>query len=510
MPDPMLICEGYEGAFFPELAYVQQGEKVCFLRGEAALCESVADKVVVESIDQLNTIEEKAPDGTIQKRVVDGKWIVEGPAQRSDVKNKNGRIYGRGIWERLIANEKSAPMQTLRERGMVGHLEHPKDGRTDGNEVALVMTDLRLQEDGVVWGKAEILDTPKGQILQEYTRKNVRWGWSSRGTGSVDDKGMVNEEDYMVETWDAVMRPSVPGAYVKPANLKEKDKKTESEETNLSEEAAAEVARIKSVLPESMEELDESGLIDARNKLVSAMQDVTGLVKSERLSALQATDLQDWLSGQLRNIFQRESEVVESRITQALSNLGGDDRESDEAFTRVVESLQGRIGAVCEENEQLREQHEQAVARIKALEDEKARMQNAYELLHDQHESLTKRLDLAESVIADQTVAEVDRGVYRAVEQAIHQVPGLEAFRTELEEATTVEEVETIAEGLLPAVLANRPESKRPAVVRRSSLPPVGMIVESESVAPPSRKTSNPSVGARAAGRVLKAMQPNS
>lgn len=210
-----LLCEGYDSSFTPALAYVEQGKKRFVFWGDRKLCES-ADTEIVESIDKLDLTEREGLDGQSYKTVKNGRWVVEGPYQRSDVKNVNQRVYKRKIWERIVADPKSRVQQTVKARGMIGHFEHPADGRTDGKQGALVITKLALKPDGVVWGESELLDTPNGLILQEYTRKNVRWGVSSRGNGSVDSQGFVNESDYELETFDAVMKPSTPGAYPRP------------------------------------------------------------------------------------------------------------------------------------------------------------------------------------------------------------------------------------------------------------------------------------------------------
>ena len=195
-----ILCEGYDPALAPKVIYVRQDDKVCFLLGERTLCESALFEgaEIVESIDDLVLEERQLAEGRTTKVVKDGRWMVEGPFQRSDVKNANGRTYGRGIWEKSIGKPDSTEQTSVKEGAMVGHLEHPKDGRTDGNEGALVVRKLTLRSDGVVWGEAELLDTPKGLILQEYTRKKVKWGVSSRGNGSVDDTGKVNENDKVI------------------------------------------------------------------------------------------------------------------------------------------------------------------------------------------------------------------------------------------------------------------------------------------------------------------------
>lgn len=230
-PEKRLLCEGWldegcEGAAglveYPSAAYFVADDKVWFARGDASMLGESLDalleseggtRTIVESMEELPLEERQLPDGTTVK-LPKGPLYVEGVFQRSDVPNANKRVYPRGIWERLIADKDSYVQKNIAERGMLGHLEHPSDGRTDGKEGALVVVEVGLQKDGTVIGKAEVLDTPNGLILKEYTRKGVRWGVSSRGNGKVED-GKVDESTFVLETWDAVMKPSVPGAYPK-------------------------------------------------------------------------------------------------------------------------------------------------------------------------------------------------------------------------------------------------------------------------------------------------------
>lgn len=221
-----LLCEGWieEGCnpgdgmvFVPDLAYVRQEGKIWFARGEAdSLHESIGSgERVVESFDDLDLEEREISERGVIKVPKNGRWYVEGVFQRSDVENANKRVYPRSLWERLISKDDSYVQKSIKERAMIGHLEHPDDGRTDGAKGALVVTDAWLEKDGTVMGRAELLDTPNGLILQEYTRKKIRWGVSSRGNGNIKDNGQVDEDTYTLETWDAVMKPSVSGAYPK-------------------------------------------------------------------------------------------------------------------------------------------------------------------------------------------------------------------------------------------------------------------------------------------------------
>jgi len=237
--DRRLLCEGWleewaDGednlVMYPRVAYVVQDAKVWFAQGDGTMLGEALDtlleseggpRVVVESAEEMELEERQLSDGT-KVKIPKGSWYVEGVFQRSDVPNANKRKYPRAIWDKLIADDASYVQKNIGERAMLGHLEHPKDGRTDGKEGAIVTVAAKLQEDGTVWGRAEVLDTPNGLILKEYTKKNVRWGVSSRGNGTVGDDGTVDPDSFVFETWDAVMKPSVPGAFpTVPKQVKE-------------------------------------------------------------------------------------------------------------------------------------------------------------------------------------------------------------------------------------------------------------------------------------------------
>jgi len=67
-----------------------------------------------------------------------------------------------------------------------------------------------------VYGKIEILPTPSGNILKALIENNITVGVSSRGMGSLEDRGGVLEvqDDFELLCWDFVSTPSNPGSYM--------------------------------------------------------------------------------------------------------------------------------------------------------------------------------------------------------------------------------------------------------------------------------------------------------
>lgn len=138
---------------------------------------------------------------------------IGGTFQRADTENANKRIYPKELW--LDVLQRPEIVERIENRRMLGMLGHPASGVTDPEKVSHVVTVQELKSDGTIYGEAEILDTPTGRVADTLFRAGIGWGISSRGDGSIEQKGGKNEvqNDYRLETYDLVVRPSTPGAY---------------------------------------------------------------------------------------------------------------------------------------------------------------------------------------------------------------------------------------------------------------------------------------------------------
>jgi len=154
-------------------------------------------------------------DYTIDELNEDGmpkKFKLKGRFQHADLPNGNGRVYPRPVLESSI--QKTS--QAVQERRMLGELDHPNDAKIHLEKVSHVVTALKLNEDGQMYGEAEVLPTASGKILEQLLRSGVKLGISSRGFGSTKKNGKGLEEvqnDYKLVTFDIVSDPSTPNAY---------------------------------------------------------------------------------------------------------------------------------------------------------------------------------------------------------------------------------------------------------------------------------------------------------
>ena len=163
-------------------------------------------KLIAEYTDQnLECLVEKKEDGS-------KKYTIEGVFMQSEQKNRNGRIYPKKIMENAVA--KYVDTQVSKNRA-VGELNHPDGPTVNLDKVSHLITDLRWEGNDVV-GKASILDTPMGQIVKGLLEGGVNLGVSTRGMGSLEQRGgaMYVKDDFTLSTVDIVQDPSAPNAFV--------------------------------------------------------------------------------------------------------------------------------------------------------------------------------------------------------------------------------------------------------------------------------------------------------
>jgi hypothetical protein len=137
--------------------------------------------------------------------------IVEGILATAGVKNGNGRYYARDLWDR----EMKKYSEQIKQRRAMGELDHPESQVINLKNVSHIISDYWWDGDNVM-GKIEILDTPSGQILQALIHNNITIGVSSRGMGSLEQRGNVMEvqDDFELLCWDFVSTPSNPGSFM--------------------------------------------------------------------------------------------------------------------------------------------------------------------------------------------------------------------------------------------------------------------------------------------------------
>lgn len=164
-------------------------------------------KLITELTEDINFIKEETSEGGLKN------YFIEGVFLQGEIKNRNGRKYPMGILEREVNRYNDC---FVKEKRAFGELGHPAGPSINLDRVSHMVTELRKDGNNYI-GKAKIFGTPNGSIVKNFLDEGAKIGVSSRGMGSLSDKGGIMEvqDDFFLATAaDIVADPSAPDAFV--------------------------------------------------------------------------------------------------------------------------------------------------------------------------------------------------------------------------------------------------------------------------------------------------------
>ena len=140
-----------------------------------------------------------------------GNPLVYGILATCEVENGNNRFYSEDLWKREIDKY----MELVKENRATGELDHPESQVINLKNVSHSIKDINWDGKNIM-GTIEILPTPSGNILKALIDSGITVGVSSRGMGSLEQKGDIMEvqDDFELLCWDFVSTPSNPGSYM--------------------------------------------------------------------------------------------------------------------------------------------------------------------------------------------------------------------------------------------------------------------------------------------------------
>ena len=140
-------------------------------------------------------------------------YKIKGVFLQSDIKNRNGRIYESDI---LTKEVKRYNEEFINKKRAFGELGHPDGPTVNLERVSHMITKLAPEGKNFI-GEAKIMDTPYGKIVKGLIDEGAQLGVSSRGMGSLVQKGGANyvgKDFYLATAADIVADPSAPDAFV--------------------------------------------------------------------------------------------------------------------------------------------------------------------------------------------------------------------------------------------------------------------------------------------------------
>jgi len=157
------------------------------------------------TFSQANIVTESIEEANGGKSLYMKGIFIEG-----DVRNQNNRIYPK---EEIHLAVKAINEKIKGGYSVLGEADHPDDLNINLDRVSHIITEMDTDGANGI-GKLKLLPTPMGNICKTLIESGCNLGVSSRGSGNVNDKGIV--KDFEIITVDIVANPSAPNAYPDP------------------------------------------------------------------------------------------------------------------------------------------------------------------------------------------------------------------------------------------------------------------------------------------------------
>jgi hypothetical protein len=162
-------------------------------------------KLISEEISNAEYIVEEANGNKNYK--------IRGVFLQTEIKNRNGRVYPKDILENEVRRYNT---EFINKKRAFGELGHPDGPTVNLERVSHMITKLYPDGNNFI-GEAKIMNTPYGKIVKGLIDEGAQLGVSSRGMGSLEQRGGVNyvgKDFYLATAADIVADPSAPDAFV--------------------------------------------------------------------------------------------------------------------------------------------------------------------------------------------------------------------------------------------------------------------------------------------------------
>jgi hypothetical protein len=162
-------------------------------------------KLISEEISQAEYL--------VEEKNCKKEYKIKGIFLQSNVKNRNGRVYPKDI---LMKEVKRYNQEFINKNRAFGELGHPDGPTVNLERVSHMVKRLYPEGDNFI-GEAKIMNTPYGKIVKGLIDEGAQLGVSSRGMGSLEQRGGANyvkDDFYLATAADIVADPSAPDAFV--------------------------------------------------------------------------------------------------------------------------------------------------------------------------------------------------------------------------------------------------------------------------------------------------------
>ena len=166
-------------------------------------------KLIAENIPSVNDV-----SVLVEGKGDNKKLYISGPFLQAEKVNRNNRVYPMATMETAVEKYNN---DYIKENRAVGELNHPAEPVVNPERAAIMTTELK--KNGIYFeGKAKVLSTPMGKIVENLLSDGVKIGVSSRGLGSLkpmrEGFNEVQSDFVLTTAADVVFDPSAQSSFV--------------------------------------------------------------------------------------------------------------------------------------------------------------------------------------------------------------------------------------------------------------------------------------------------------
>lgn len=300
----------------------------------------------------------------------------------ADYKNgtrNSDRLYTEELWDNRVFGSEDV-MEALETKTLFGELDHPEGDRCEtlAKNAAISITKLEKRpEEGVIYGEADILDTPTGRIVKALADSGAKLGVSSRGMGEevfVNGQNIIDPETYDFITFDVVVTPANTKARVELTESKHLDMLTESLKKEIADsETENQLDQIRTVC-ETMNTSNKDELVSLIENKVASLNTVeipTKLTEANKNIALK--------------LLKQKYEENKAQLDEALktSNELSEENskliEQNEFLDKSRANLRTKLGEVKQVNDKLIADNKALTESLNAVKEENTKLTEALE-----------------------------------------------------------------------------------------------------------------------------------
>ena len=342
------------------------------------------------------------------------------------------RLYSEELWDNRVFNNEDV-MEALETKTLFGELDHPDGERceTKAQNAAITITKLEKKpEEGVIYGEAEILDTPTGKILKALADSGAQLGISSRGIGEEiyeNGQNIIDPETYDFITFDVVVTPANKKARVSLSEGKKINKLNESFEKAIKEsDTKNQLNQIKEAI-DNTNNINKSSLLNLieakklslnnsnkNNKLLELNKKIAFDILKERFiqnqeelnESIKATNnLSEENNKLLEELeyYKSSKSTIKNKLRENLSQVY--------SLNKKIENLENQ--SLLNKEELIKKDKKESIylRQINELKDKLKLESEKNEKLSDENEHLAKKLDECSKIILEnkRTIEKIEK-----------------------------------------------------------------------------------------------------